>query len=175
MVSWRTTILLGAASLLVASFACAGADSKPVALTPVTQEQGIPTASKADVTLSTMVPAAESAPTAALVEATSVPASDTNAGASSSVKDKPELSVATPIKPKPDAGKDLTDAQHKDIDAQIVALRKSPDVLAECARENGDSVPAIGSTGEVEWYARAAIQYAACASSKTTGVDWGGR
>ena len=155
MVSWRTTILLGAASLLVAPFACAGADSKPVALTPVPQEQGVPAASKADVTLSTMVPA-----------------SDSNSGSSSIVKDKPEPSVAAPMQPKPDAGKDLTKAQHKDIDAQIAALRKSPDVLAECARENGDSVPPPGSTGEIEWYAAAAIKYAACASGKITGIDW---
>ena len=73
MVSWRTTILLGAASLLVASFACTGADSKPVALTPVPQEQGVPIASKADVTLST-----------------TVPASNSNVGASFSVDDKQE-------------------------------------------------------------------------------------
>ena len=70
---------------------------------------------------------------------------------------------------------DFTSAQHEDIDAQIAELRKTPEVLEQCARENGDSVPAPGSTGEVEWYARAAIQYAACASSKTTGVDWGGK
>ena len=158
MVSWRTTILLGAASLLVASFACAGADSKPVALTPVPQEQGVPAASKVGVTLST-----------------TIPASDSNAGSSSSVDDTPEPSVPAPVQPMPDAGKDLTDAQHKDIDAQIAALRKSPDVLAECARENGDSVPPPGSTGEIEWYAAAAIKYAACASSKTTGVDLRGK
>ena len=172
MMSWRIHILLGAASLLMASLACAGGDPKPVALTPVPQEQSVPTASKADVKLSTMVPGDESVPTSAPVEATSVPAIDTNAGASSSVQDKPEPSLAAPIQPKPDAGKDLTEAQHKAIDAQIAELKKSPDVLAECARENGDSVPAPGSDMEIEWYAVAAIKYAACASSKTTGVDW---
>ena len=153
MVSWRTSILLGAASLLVASFACAGADSKPGALTPVALEQVIPTASKADVTVS---------PTA--------PASATNDGMPTSVADplQPAGGVAV-------AGKDLTDAQQKDMDAQIAELRKSPDVLAECARENGDSVPAPGSAGEIEWYAAAAIKYAACASSKTTGVDLRGK
>lgn len=156
MVPWRTTILLGAAILLVVSFACTGADSKPVALTLVPQEQGVPTASKADVTLST-----------------TVPASNSNAGSSLSVDDKQGPSVAAPIPPNPGAGRDLTDAQHKDIDAQIAALRKSPDVLAECAMENGDRVPAPGSAGEVEWYGAATIKYAACASSKTTGVDWG--
>ena len=158
MVSWRTTILLGAASLLMVSFACAGADSKPVALTPVPQEQGVPTASKADAT-----------------SPTTVPASDSNLASSSNVDDNPEPSVVAPIQPKPGAGKDLTDAQHKHINAQIAALRKSPDILAECAKENGDSVPAPGSAGEIEWYGAAAIQYAACASSKTTGVDWEGK
>lgn len=156
MVSRRTAILLGVASLLMASFACAGSDSKPVALTPIPQEQGVPTASNEDATLST-----------------TVPAPDSNVAPSSNVDDKPEPSVAAPIQPKPGAGKDLTDAQHKRIDAQIAELRKSPDVLSECARENGDSVPAPGSAGEIEWYAAAAIKYAACASSKTTGLDWG--
>ncbi len=158
---------------MAASFACAGADSNPVVLTPVPQEQGVPTASKADVKLATTAPAVESVPTSVPVEATSAPVLDTNAGVSSSIKDKPESSAVTPIQPKPDAGKDLTDAQHRDIDAQITELRKSVDILAECARENGDSVPAPGSEGEIEWYAAAAIKYAACASSKTTGVDWG--
>ena len=122
-----------------------------------------------------MVPAAESVPTSAPIEATSVPALDTNAGASTNVQDKPEPSLTTPMQPKPDAGQDLTEAQHKAIDAQIAELRKSPDVLAECAREDGDSVPAPGSAREIEWYAAAAIKYAACASSKTTGVDWEGK
>jgi len=142
----------------MASFACAGADSNPVTLTPAPQEQGVPAARKADVTLS---------PT--------VPASDSNAASSSNVDGKPEPSVVAATQPKPGTGKDLTEAQHRDIDAQIDALRKSPDVLAECAKENGDSVPAPGSVGEVEWYSAAAIKYAACASSKTTGVDWEGK
>ena len=91
-----TAILLGAASLLVASFACTGADSKLGALTPVPREQSVPTVSKADVTLST-----------------TVPGSNSNVGASFSVDDKQEPSVAAPIHPKPGAGKDLTDAQHR--------------------------------------------------------------
>ena len=40
--SWHTLILLGAASLLAAPFACAGADSTPGALTPVPIERVIP-------------------------------------------------------------------------------------------------------------------------------------
>ena len=173
MVSWRTCMLLGAASLIAVSFACASGDSPPVALTPVPQEQSVPTENKADVTLSTTVPSDESTPTAAQVESTLVPALDTNTGSSTSVKDKQGPTVAVPTQPTSDVGKDLTESQHKDIDAQIAELRKSPDILAECARENGDSVPAPGSAGEIEWYAAAAIKYAACASSKTTGVDWG--
>ena len=163
MVSWCTSILLGVASLLVASFACAGADSKPGALTPVALEQVIPTASKADVTVSPTAPAAESVSTPG-------PASATNYGMPTSVADplQPADGVAV-------AGKDLTDAQQKDMDAQIAELRKSPDVLAECARETGDRVPAPGSAGEIEWHAAAAIKYAACASSKTTGVDLRGK
>ena len=77
--------------------------------------------------------------------------------------------------PTPGIRKDLTEAQHQDIDAQIAELRKSPATLAECARESGDTVPAPGSDREVDWYAAAAIKYAACAASKTTGVDWEGR
>ena len=172
MMSWRTHILLGTASLLVASLSCVGGGSNPVALTPVPQERSVPAATTADVKLSTMVPAAESAPTSAPVEATFTPVLDTNAGTSSSVQDKPDPSLPTPMQPTPNAGKDLTEAQYEAIDAQIAELRKSPDVLAECARENGDSVPAPGSAKELEWYAAAAIKYAACASSKTTGVDW---
>ena len=166
MVSWRTCMLLGAASLIAVSFACASGDSPPVALTHVPQERSVPTTNKVDVTLPTTVPFDESAPTP-------VPASDATAGSSSSVKDKQGPTVAVPIQPTSVVGKDLTESQYKDIDAQIAELRKSPDILAECARENGDSVPAPGSTGEIEWYAAAAIKYAACASSKTTGVDWG--
>ena len=154
MMSWHTLILLGAASLLAAPFACAGADSTPGALTPVPVERVIP-----DVMVSPTDPAA------------SISAPATTAGASSSVKDKPDPAVPAPIQPTSDGGKDLTDAQQRDMDAQIAELRKSPDVLAECAGENGDSVPAPGSAGEIEWYAAAAIKYAACASSKTTGVD----
>ena len=90
----------------------------------------------------------------------------------------PEATEAPSVaagQPTPGVGKDLTEAQHQDIDAQIAELRKSPAALAECARENGDTVPAPGSAGEVDWYGAAAIKYAACAASKTTGVDWEGR
>ena len=173
--SWRTYILLGAFSLLLASLACTGEDPKPFALTPFPQGQSVPTANKADTTLSTTVPATESAPTSAPVEATLAPVLDTNAGTSSSVQDKLDPSLPTPMQPTPNAGKDLTEAQYEALDAQIAELRKSPDVLAECARENGDSVPAPGSAKELEWYAAAAIKYGACASSKTMGVDWGSK
>lgn len=165
--SWHTLILLGAASLLAAPFACAGADSTPGALTPVPIERVIP-----EGMVSPTDPAAESvSPNSVSDGTTSTSASATTGGASSSVKDKPDPAVPAPIQPAPDAGKDLTDAQQRDMDAQIAELRKSPDVLAECAGENGDSVPGPGSAGEIEWYAAAAIKYAACASSKTTGVD----
>ncbi len=171
MVTWRTSILLGAASLLVASFGCAGADSTPSALTPVPIERVIP-----EGMVSPTDPAAESvSPNSVSDGTTSTSASAIAGGASSNTKDKPDPAVAAPIQPASDAGKDLTDAQQRDMDAQIAELRKSPDVLAECARENRDSVPAPGSAGEIEWYAAAAIKYAACASSKTTGVDLGGK
>ena len=132
MMSWHTLILLGAASLLAAPFACAGADSTPGALTPVPIERVIP-----EGMVSPTDPAAESvSPNSASDEAASTSASATTGGTSSNAKDKPDPAVPAPIQPAPDAGKDLTDAQQRDMDAQIAELRKSPDVLAECAGEN---------------------------------------
>ena len=44
---------------------------------------------------------------------------------------------------------------------------ENPLILAACANEAGDDVPAPGSPGEADWYAYAA--------SKSTGVDFTGR
>ena len=136
-----------AVSLLAATVACAAGDSTPGTVTLVPQERsgsGEPGVSPQ-----------------ALVD--NVPS---GSGESSAT-------APAAIQPQSGPGRDLTDAQHEDIDAQISELRKTPAVLAECARENGDNVPDPGSDGEIEWYAHAAIQYATCASSKTTGLDWG--
>ena len=144
----RLVALMLAVSLLGATSACTGVESPPGTFTPVPQERSV--SSEQGVS-------PQASPEGVL----------SGSGESSTT-------APAPIQPQSGPGMDLTDAQHEDIDAQIAELRKTPDVLAQCAKENGDSVPAPGSTGEVEWYARAAIQYAACASSKTTGVDWGG-
>ena len=144
----RLVALMLAVSLLGTTLACTDGDSTPGTLNSIPQERSV---SAEQGILPQVLP--EDVPSRPGESATTAPA---------------------PIQPQSGPGVDLTDAQHEDIDAQISELRKTPAVLAECARENGDSVPAPGSTGEVEWYARAAIQYANCASSKTTGVDWGG-
>ena len=52
---------------------------------------------------------------------------------------------------------------------------ENPQILAACANEAGDDVPAPGSPGEADWYAYAAVKYNACAASKSTGVDFTGR
>ena len=139
--------LMLAVSSLAAAVACAGADSTPGTLAPAPQERS--------------VSPEQGVPPQASPE--NVPS---GSGESSTT-------ALAPTHPQTEPRVDLTDAQHEDIDSQIAELEKTPAVLAECATENGDSVPDPGSAGEVEWYARAAIQYAACASSKTTGLDWG--
>ena len=144
----RLVALMLAISLLGATLACTGEDSTPGTLTPVPQERSI----SAEQGVSPQA-SPEDVPSGSDESSTTAPA---------------------PIQPQSGPGIDLTDAQHEDIDAQISELRKTPAVLAECARENGDSVPTPGSAGEIEWYARAAIQYATCASGKTTGINWGG-
>ena len=60
------------------------------------------------------------------------------------------------------------------LDQQIIDLQANPHILAECAREAGQTVPDAGAPGEAEWYGQAAITYAACAASKATGVDFTG-
>ena len=67
--------------------------------------------------------------------------------------------------------RDITEQQHRQLDQQIADLQSSPQILAECAKEAGDPVPASGSEGEAEWYGQATIRYSACAASKATGVD----
>ena len=147
MVNVGLGALILAVSLLAAAVACAGADSTPGTLAPAPQERS--------------VSPEQGVPPQASPE--NVPS---GSGESSATD-------PAPIQPQTGPGIDLTDAQHQDIDSQIAELEKTPAVLAECATENGDSVPDPGSAGEVEWYARAAIKYATCASSKTTGLDWG--
>ena len=139
--------LMLAATSLAAAVACAGADSTPGTLAPALLERSVS-------------PEPGVPPQASLEN---VPSGSGESSATDPAQ----------IQPQTGPGIDLTDAQHQDIDSQIAELEKTPVVLAECATENGDSVPDPGSAGEVEWYARAAIQYAACASSKTTGLDWG--
>ena len=143
----RLVALMLVASSLAAAVACAGADSTAGTLTPAPQERSI-------------------SPEQGVTPQASLENMPTGSG-------EPSATAPAPIQPQTGPGIDLTDAQHQDIDSQIAELEKTPAVLAECARENGDTVPTPGSAGETEWYARAAIQYAACASSKTTGLDWG--
>ena len=71
--------------------------------------------------------------------------------------------------------RDIGPSQHRQLDEQIADLQASPQILAECAAEAGDPVPAPGSEGEAEWYGQAAIRYSPCAASKATGVDLTGR
>ena len=67
--------------------------------------------------------------------------------------------------------RDISPAQHQQLDQQIADLHANPQILADCAAESGDAVPPPGSPGEAEWYGQAAIRYSACAASKATGVD----
>ena len=70
---------------------------------------------------------------------------------------------------------DITSSQHEQLDQLIAELMENPQILASCANEAGDDVPAPGSPGEADWYAQAAVKYNACAASKSTGVDFTGR
>ena len=70
--------------------------------------------------------------------------------------------------------RDITSSQHEQLDQLIAELIESPHILADCANESGDDVPAPGSPGEADWYAQAAVKYSACAVSKGTGVDFTG-
>ncbi len=70
--------------------------------------------------------------------------------------------------------RDIPQSQHDQLDLQISELTENIEILAECAVEAGDAVPQPGSLGEPEWYAKAAIVYSACATSKATGVDFTG-
>ena len=70
--------------------------------------------------------------------------------------------------------RDISQSQHEQLDELITELMENPQILATCANEAGDAVPAPGSPGEAEWYAGAAIRYSACAAIKATGVDFTG-
>lgn len=70
--------------------------------------------------------------------------------------------------------RDITSSQREQLDQLIDELMENPQILAECAAEAGDAVPAPGSPGEADWYAQAAVKYSACAASKGTGVDFTG-
>ena len=70
--------------------------------------------------------------------------------------------------------RDITSSQHGQLDQLIAELMENPEILADCANEAGDAVPAPGSPGEADWYAQAAIKYSACAASEGTGVDFTG-
>ena len=86
---------------------------------------------------------------------------------------------AAPGQPTPQATddpslRDITSSQHGQLDQLIAELMENPEILADCANEAGDAVPAPGSPGEADWYAQAAIKYSACAASEGTGVDFTG-
>ena len=174
MVSWHTVVVLGAAGLLAAALACAAADS-PAVGTPgnVVSESPVPVQRDVAPTRTVPLPATNAGPAVGVEQLG--PDADLSPTAPASAAPTTPDGVAPPPEPSPGIRKDLTEAQHQDIDAQIAEMRKSPASLAECARESGDTVPAPGSAGEVDWYAVAAIKYAACAASKSTGVDWEGR
>ena len=70
--------------------------------------------------------------------------------------------------------RDITSSQREQLNQLIGELMENPQILAECAAEAGDAVPAPGSPGEADWYTQAAIKYSACAVSKATGVDFTG-
>ena len=55
--------------------------------------------------------------------------------------------------------RDISQSQHEQLDELITELMENPQILATCANEAGDAVPAPGSPGETEWYAGAAIRY----------------
>ncbi len=105
---------------------------------------------------------------------TYTPAVATDATAASSQPDEGSLGQSTP-QPTDDPNlRDITSAQHDQLDQLIAELAEGPQVLADCAAEAGDDVPAPGSLGEADWYAQAAVKYSACAASKGTGVDFTG-
>ena len=68
---------------------------------------------------------------------------------------------------------DITSSQHEQLDQLIAELMENPEILAACANETGDAVPAPGSPGEANWYAQAAIKYSACAANEGTGGGLG--
>ena len=86
---------------------------------------------------------------------------------------------ATPNPPTPQPTdnpslRDLTADQREELDQQIANLSEIVQILAECAAEAGETVPAPGSPGEAGWYAQAAITHSACAATKGTGIDFTG-
>ena len=86
---------------------------------------------------------------------------------------------ASPDQPTPQptdnpALRDLTPDQREELDRQIANLSEIVQILAECAAEAGETVPAPGSSAEAGWYARAAITHSACAATKGTGIDFTG-
>ena len=70
--------------------------------------------------------------------------------------------------------RDISQSQHEQLDQLLVELAENPEILATCAREAGDTVPAPGASGEAAWYAQAAVKYSACAASESTGIDFTG-
>ena len=99
------------------------------------------------------------AATAKQEQSDATPVQEQTAGTSAA---QPAPSATT--SPSPSGQQRLSDAEIAQIRAHIAELQELPARVSQCAEDNGETVPAPGSPGEVQWYVDAAIKYADCAS-----------